>query len=74
MNLYRSKTRGRVNVKPAKETKGSTTDATNLDKSFESTLNKSLAVIESMELLNDSLSLLEIEQKNKKAGLVSQSS
>ena len=42
-----------------------------LDENFNDHLNTSLAVIESMEFLNDSMSLLYIEQKNKKAGAVS---
>ncbi|KAL5265492.1 hypothetical protein ACHWQZ_G006269 [Mnemiopsis leidyi] len=63
LKLYRPKTRGRVpkanDVKPLDSI---------LDRSLEDNFNKSLAEIESIELLNDSISLLKIEQKNKKAG------
>lgn len=66
LKLYRPKTRGRVpkanDVKPLDSI---------LDRSLEDNFNKSLAEIESIELLNDSISLLKIEQKNKKAGAVS---
>ena len=41
------------------------------DDTFADHVNTSLSVIESIEFLNDSMSLLHIEQKNKKAGAVS---
>ena len=42
-----------------------------LDNLISSHLSTSLAVIESLECISDSLSLLSIEKKNKKAGVVS---
>ena len=72
INAYRPKNRGRVPLRSPKKTEEIIETATYLDQSFETNLNKSLAVIESLESLNDSMSLLEIEQKNKKAGVVSQ--
>ena len=64
---YRPKTRGRVTFNAPKVA----STPVYLDDDFETNLNKSIAVIESMEMLNDSMSLLENEQKNKLAGLVS---
>ncbi|XP_063694117.1 mRNA export factor Gle1-like, partial [Bolinopsis microptera] len=69
IHAYRSKTRGRVPLRSPKETEEIIETTSYLDQSFETNLNKSLAVIESLESLNDSMSLLEIEQKNKKAGV-----
>ena len=66
LKSYRQKTRGRV--PKANDIKQSDSI---LSTSFEDNFNKSLAELESIELLNDSISLLQIEQKNKKAGVVS---
>lgn len=63
---YRTKSRGRVAFNVPKNA----STPVDQDDNFESNLNKSIAVIESMEKLNDSMSLLQIEQKNKLAGLV----
>ena len=63
----KAKARGRAPVQKAAVVVESSFD----DSTFSDQLDNSLSVIESMEFLSDSLSLLKIEKKSKKASIVS---